>query len=62
MERRVREGGRDRAGERYAQRAEDAERHAAFLRSILHQGGSDLDPVAGEEEPARAKLMPVNRG
>jgi two-component system, chemotaxis family, protein-glutamate methylesterase/glutaminase len=62
MEKRVREAGRDRAGERYAQRAEDAEKHAAFLRSILHQGGSDLDPVAGEEEPARAKLMPVNRG
>lgn len=61
MERRVREGGGDRAGERYSKRAEDAEKHAAFLRSILHQGGSDLDPVAGEEEPRRAKLMPVNR-
>ncbi|HYO15951.1 MAG TPA: chemotaxis protein CheB [Thermoanaerobaculia bacterium] len=60
MERRVREGGGDRAGERYSKRAEDAEKHAAFLRSILHQGGSDLDPVA-DEEPSRAKLMPVNR-
>jgi two-component system chemotaxis response regulator CheB len=60
MEKRVREAGRDRAGERYSKRAEDAEKHAAFLRSILHQGGSDLDPAA-DEEPARAKLMPVNR-
>lgn len=60
MERRVRESGGARAGERYSKRAEDAEKHAAFLRSILHQGGRDLDPEAGEESP-RARLMPVNR-
>lgn len=60
MERRIRRSGGDKAGERYSKRAEDAEKHAAFLRSILHRGGRDLDPVAGEE-PSRAKLMPLNR-
>lgn len=61
MEVRLRERGGNKAGERYSKRAEDAEKHAAFLRSILHQGGSDLDSEAGEEEPRQAKLMPVNR-
>ena len=42
MERRSRQNGGDGISERYHQRAEDAERHAAFLRTLLQNGGADL--------------------
>lgn len=41
MERRSRQNGGD-VSERYHKRAEDAEKHAAFLRTLLQNGGADL--------------------
>lgn len=43
MEKRARAHGGDTAGERYHRRAEDAEKHAALLRTLLQQGGADLE-------------------
>jgi two-component system chemotaxis response regulator CheB len=44
MERRARQnGGGNGAGERYHKRAEDAEKHATFLRTLLQHGGADLE-------------------
>jgi two-component system, chemotaxis family, protein-glutamate methylesterase/glutaminase len=43
MEKRARQSGGNGAGERYHRRAEDAEKHATFLRTLLQQGGADLE-------------------
>ena len=43
MERRARQNGGNGVGERYHKRAEDAEKHARFLRTLLQQGGADLE-------------------
>lgn len=43
MEKRSREHGRLRTCEVYKRRADEAEKHAAIMRSILEKGGADLD-------------------
>jgi two-component system chemotaxis response regulator CheB len=43
MEKRARELGNGRTGERHARRALDAEGHAGLLRTILTQGGAELE-------------------
>ena len=43
MERRARQNGGDGISERYHKRAEDAEKHATLLRTLLQQGGADLE-------------------
>lgn len=42
MEKRARQNGGG-VSERYHKRAEDAEKHATFLRTLLQQGGADLE-------------------
>ncbi len=42
MEKRARETGATRSGDRHAQRAHDAERHAVVLRGILEEGGTEM--------------------
>ncbi|MFY9823855.1 MAG: chemotaxis protein CheB [Thermoanaerobaculia bacterium] len=43
MEKRARQHGHRRAGEGYQRRADDAEKHAAMIRSILEKGRADLE-------------------
>ncbi len=53
MEKRARERGNPLSCESYRKRADDADKHAALIRSILEKGGADLE---GEEvgDPAAA--------
>lgn len=43
MEKRFRSSGIPRSGERYSRRAHDADQHASVLRSILREGGRELE-------------------